>query len=187
MKYTLVAVTIITLATVSVLYVFGPADNPGFDSDVSWQNEITVEKNSNDLDKTYNKLTEQGKQVIANKLFNNSLNNTAYTRKSFTYISLGQGSAISAEDVRVDEELNQYNLSRKEAGFIDSSSVGTYTLKAKYKADLPNNTEEVNVNTTGLYYNESGPSLISGGDFSNASLEDGDRLTVTHRITISGN
>jgi hypothetical protein len=156
-------------------------------SGLEWENEITIEKNGDRLDRIHNLLTDQGKKYIAGKLFNTSTTNALHTSSNFTYISLGNGSDVQADDVRLDSELTQFGLSRAEATGINSGSVGTYTLKKKFTANLgTGDPSSLKVNTTGLNFGESGDKLISGGAFTSATLKDGDQITVTHEITISG-
>lgn len=179
-------ISIIVLLLVSTIIAF-QIDRPEQANDsVSWQNEITVEKNDRVIDQFYNELTNQGKVYIAGKLFGNTSSNANSTNQNFTYISVGNGAAVSPTDSILDEEFTSYNLSRSQASSVTSSTVGTYTLEKQFTADLSSGPNDITVNTTGLNYNVSGNSLISGGNFTEATLTDGDQLTVTHEITISG-
>lgn len=160
-----------------------PSDNR---QGLSWTNQITVEKNGDKVDTIYNELTDQGKVYIAGKLFGNASSNANFTAKNFTYISVGDGSTVAAGDTRLDDEYTNYNLSRSQAASVTSSAIGTYTLQKQFVVDLSSGPSELTVNTTGLNYDSSGDTLISGGNFTEATLTDGDKLTVSHEVTISG-
>lgn len=165
----------------------GPSGN-SMDSGLEWENQITVEKNGEQVDQFYNELTDQGKQYIAGKLFNNSASDALYTSNNFTYISLGNGADVAAEDEILDSEISDYGLSRAEASGVSSDAVDTYEIEKTFTADLSQDGDpsDVKVNTTGLNYGSSGDKLISGGAFTSATLKDGDEITVTHTVTISG-
>ncbi len=159
----------------------------GMDSGVEWSNQITVEKNGEQIDQFHNKLTDQGKQYIGGKLFNTSAPDALHTSNNFTYISLGNGSDVGSEDVKLDSEISDFGLSRSKASTVDSDGVDTYILEKKFTASLGNSDpSSIKVNTTGLNFGATGDKLISGGSFDFANLKDGDQITVTHEITISG-
>lgn len=159
------------------------------DSGLEWDNTITVQKNGEQIDQFHNTLAKQGKKYIAGKLFNNTASNALYTSNNFTYISLGNGTDVVSSDTILDSEISKFSLSRAKASTIGSSGVGTYTLEKTFTADLSQTGDpsSIKVNTTGLNYGLSGNKLISGGNFTSANLKGGDQLTVTHKITISGN
>lgn len=158
------------------------------DSGLEWSNQITVEKNGEQIDQFHNMLTDQGKQYIAGKLFNTSASDALYTSNNFTYISLGNGSDVQSGDVKLDSEISDFGLSRSKASTVSSTAVDTYKLEKKFTADLSQSGDpsSIKVNTTGLNFGASGDKLVSGGAFTSANLKDGDQITVTHEIEISG-
>jgi len=160
----------------------------GMDSGLEWKNQITVEKNGEQIDQFHNMLTDQGKQYIAGKLFNTSASDALYTSNNFTYISLGNGKDVGADNVTLDSEISDYGLSRAKASSVSSTAVDTYKIEKKFTADLGQSGDpsSVKVNTTGLNFGASGDKLVSGDAFKSANLKDGDQITVTHEITISG-
>lgn len=174
----------------------GPSGN-SMDSGLEWDNQITVYKNGEKIDQFHNTLTNQGKKHIAGKLFNTSANNAEYTSNNFTYIALGNGSDVAAGDTQLDKEITDYGLSDAKASSIDftgdtSGSDETtysfkYSLEKSFTANQGGGAPSIKVNTTGLKYGDSANTLISGGTFSSANLNDGDQITVTHEITISDN
>ena len=174
------------VAAVGAGFTAGNLGNSGdsMDSGLEWQNQITIEKNSEQVDRFYNTLTDQGKKYIAGKLFNSSANNALHTSNNFTYIALGNGSDVETEHSVLKSEIKDYGLSRAKAATISSGSLGTYKLEKKFTADLSSGPDNIIINTTGLNYESTGETLISGGNFTSATLKDGDEITVTHEITI---
>lgn len=165
----------------------------GMDSGLEWKNQITVEKNGEQIDQFYNTLTTQGENYIGEKLFRSTDSQTNYTSNNFTYISLGNQSDVAKDDQKLDGEIDDFNLSRSKASSITKTDSGEYKLEKKFIANLtvegnnPDPPPSIKVNTTGLNFGESGDKLISGGKFSEAKLTDGDKITVTHEITVSDN
>lgn len=167
--------------------------NNGMDSGLEWSNQITVEKNGERIDQFHNELTEQGKNYIAGELFGDGPTDAEKSSNLFEYISLGNttdGGVQPSEDV-LDNEYTDYNLTRRKASTKEyNSNTDTYTLEKKFLANLSDTDDpsEIDVNMTGLNYNNTNAAntLISGGNFTTATLTSGDKLTVTHKITISG-
>jgi hypothetical protein len=186
------ALTLVIAA--GVAFSAGNLGNSGnsMDSGLEWSNQITIEKNGQQIDQFHNKLTDQGKNYIAGELFGTAPTDAKESFNYFDYISLGyttDGGVQPGDDV-LDNEYTDYNLSRRQASTktFNNSDADTYTLKKKFKADLSPGPEEIDVNMTGLNYESTAGSdtLISGGNFTTATLTDGDKLTVTHEVTISG-
>lgn len=165
----------------------GPAEPQN--SALKWSNEITVYKNGDKIDRFHNTLTDQGKQYIAGKLFNATPSAAKHTSNNFTYISLGNGTDVTSGDSILDSEITCCGLSRAKASSVSyDENNGVYTLKNQFTADLGSgDPSSIKVNTTGLNF-ESGNTntLVSGGSFTSATLKEGDKITVTHEITISG-
>lgn len=189
-----------------------PSGNSAQDSALEWDNTITVEKNGVQIARFHNNLTDQGKNYIAGELFGGGVNDAKTSSNNFSYISVGvayQENMIndsSSEPSKfVPNEYTEYNLTRKKAD-EKSYSGSTYTLKANFQANLTDeytldsgdNPQDVTVNVTGLNYgnhsrtgdplsnSHENATLVSGGAFNSpATLSDGDKLTVTHEITIS--
>lgn len=186
-----------------------PSGNSPQDSDLEWDNTITIEKNGVQIAQFHNNLTDQGKNYIAGELFGDGPTDAKTSTNNFEFISLGV--AYSEENViignteHVPNEYVQYNLTRKKAN-TKSYSSGTYTLEKEFTANFssehnyidsaPAEGEKVPINVTGLNYGNNDPgtprvsgdaenqTLVSGGTFNSAGLMDGDKLTVTHEITI---
>jgi hypothetical protein len=168
-------------------------------SSLKWDNEITVYKNGDQVDQIHNTLTDQGKKVIAGLLFDDTLESGSdvipqnHTR-NITFIALANGTGpkdaftgVEENDKSLDNEIDRdapfssFNLSRNESGSITTNPPGTYKLKKSFTS---NTAKHIVVNGTGLYFNSTGPSLVSGGAFTGATLKQGDTITVTHEITI---
>lgn len=160
------------------------------DSGLEWSNQITIEKNGEQVDQFHNALTNQGRNYIAGKLFNVTANtgDATETTNNFAWIAVGNGTGVEPSFKQLGDgpgEINSANLSRSLADTYSYSSP-TYTLEKKFTTELSSG--NITVNTTGLYFDSYGSdqnSLISGGNFTEATLKDGDKLTVTHEITIS--
>ena len=167
------------------------------DSGLGWEGKYTVQVNGEVIDRSSNVLTYQGQNQIAGKIFNASAPSldpdldTDTSDNNFAFIGVGNGSAPVAENESLGEEIEGLNLSRNLSdsfSFTVGSSGGnnaTYTLEKTFIAN-ESVEDTINVNTTGLFFNRSGPSLVSGGSFDTANLGSGDKLTVTHEIKISG-
>jgi hypothetical protein len=164
------------------------------DSGLGWEGKYTIQVNGEVIDRSSNVLTYQGQNQIAGKIFNTSgLDGDSPPTESsnFAFIGVGNGTEPSFQDDKLNDEIEGLNLSRnlsdslKFAEGNHTSGDAIYTLKKTFVAnDSVDGT--INVNTTGLFFNRSGPSLVSGGSFDTANLGSGDKLTVTHEITISG-
>ncbi|MFB6158495.1 MAG: hypothetical protein ABEJ95_02425 [Candidatus Nanohalobium sp.] len=163
----------------------------GMDSGLEWSNQITIYKNGEQIDQFHNTLTNQGEDYIAGKLFNETAN-TKNTTKNFAWIALGNGTGVNPSFTQLgggSGEIHTANLSRALADTYSYSNPA-YTLKKTFTANLGSgNPSSIKVNTTGLYfasYSTDQTSLISGGNFTSATLKDGDKITVTQKITIRG-
>jgi hypothetical protein len=185
----------------------------GSSAALEWQNQITVEKNGEQVDQIYNTLTDRGRRAIAGKLFDDTSTTTTEAsggefnyvgNSNFTFIALANATSSSGAfdgvkeaNTTLDNEIgasappNPYNLSRNSTLDISfSDSPASYKLKKSFtyngSAFDDGDEPKIKVNGTGLYFNSSGPSLVSGGDFTGATLKPGDTITVTHDIEISG-
>ena len=170
------------------------------DSGLSWEGKYTVQVNGEVIDKSSNAFTYQGQNYTAGKLFNISVSDEEdgsppETDNKFAFIGLGNGSEPDLSSTSLDEEIDlaedNGNITRglpDTRTFDGGSSSGnaTYTLEKTFLVNKTQNDNAITVNTTGLHFNRTGPSLVSGGKFTGADLKDGDKLTVTHKITISG-
>ena len=184
---------------------------------LSWDNEITVYKNGDQVDQIHNTLTEQGRQVIAGKLFNDTSSTADASaggefkyvgNQNVTFIALANATnptqtgdlsffdGVEPGDTALDTEIGRavatdaFNLSRNTTTQISSQTAAgvSYQLEKSYTysgngfSDTP---PAIRVNGTGLYFDGSTDSLVSGGGFTGATLKPGDTITVTHDITIS--
>jgi len=162
--------------------VAGPDSAHG--DDVTWVNWITVEKNGKEIARFHNTLTDQGQDFIRDKIVGqDNSTGTAVTTKNASYISLGNGTTVNTGDTILDSEIDTGGLKR-DVGQVTvfGNSPGEFKVVADFTA-----TKDIGVvNTTGLNWNSTGPSLVSGGSFNTeANILTDDSLTVTHNITIS--
>lgn len=155
------------------------------DDALTWHGayKVQVERDGEVIAEDYehNTLTTQGQNWIRAQIADvsftgsNDLNNA-------TFISLGNGSDVSGGDTVLDKEITTGGLSRA-SGTPTKFGAGEFQVQNEFTASSDIGT----VNTTGLNYaSGSGNDLISGGAFSaEATILSGDKLTVTHNITIS--
>lgn len=151
------------------------------DTDGDGEREVVYEERKE------NTLTNNGKNWIRSQiseLDDKSSNGT--DDQEAVYISVGNASDIVQSDNVVDAEIQCCQLSRTQGDSTTAFGDGEFQVQKQFTASI-SGSGSVIVNTTGLNYNSTGPSLVSGGSFSNANLLDGDQLTVTHNITISDN
>lgn len=152
------------------------------ESSVQWKNEITVEKNGQEIAEFTNTLTDQGKNYIRSQLSDVGTD-PGNESANITYISVGNGSTVQTGDTVLDKEVTCCGLERT-SGSVTTFSAGEFQVKNTFTASADVGT----VNTTGLNYDGSNGAntLVSGGSFSaDANLLTDDQLTVTHNITIS--
>ncbi|MDY6788369.1 MAG: hypothetical protein SVV03_00230 [Candidatus Nanohaloarchaea archaeon] len=158
------------------------------DDIIEWENEITVahERNGEVINKfTFeNTLTDQGKEFIRDKIsaLNASGHNVAgRPERNISFISLGNGSTVSAGDTQLDKEITVGGLSRSQ-GSTTAYGSRNFSVQNQFTATSDIGT----VNTTALNWNSSGSSLVSGGAFgTEANILDGDQITVTHNVSLS--
>lgn len=150
---------------------------------LQWENTITIHHNGELVEQFHNTLADQGKNFIRDKIV--TLDNTTGTASNetlnATWISLGNGTTVAAGDTILNKEITSAGLER-DNGAVTTFAAGEFQVQHQFTA-----TSDIGVvNTTGLNWNSTGPSLISGGQFStDANILNGDSLTVTHNITIS--
>lgn len=172
-----VAVGVAVGTTVNV----GQSD--GAQKDVlQWEGHITVEKNGDIVWQGHNVLTDQGQNWIRDQISESTDLVVDDTSTNVTWISLGNGSAPSAATTQLDEEIAVGSLSRADGTQTTFPGAGLFQIQNTFTA-----TADIGVvNTTGLNWNSSGPSIVSGGAFNTeANILTDDQLTVTHNITIS--
>lgn len=134
-------------------------------------------------EKEHNLLTTQGQNWIRSQISAND--GTPSDTDEAEYISLGNTTAPATGDTVLPGEITQYGLDRKQ-GSTSTFGAGEFQVQKTYTANL-GASQQLVVNTTGLNYGstDGGNTLISGGEFPDANLLDGDQLTVTHNVTIS--
>lgn len=160
----------------------GNSDAVNEQSQLAWQNDIQVERNGEVIAEFENTLTDQGKNWIRSQIAGvSSGDDLTADSVNASYISLGSGKDVASGDTVLDSEISTGGLSRTE-GSVTVFGAGEFQVQNNFAA-----TSNVGVvNTTGLNWDGSGNSLISGGSFgTEANIQDGDTLTVTHNITIS--
>lgn len=149
--------------------------------DLQWRNEITVEKNGEEVAQFTNTLTDQGKNWIRSQI--STKDDIGSDSDELQYISVGNGSTVESGDTVLDKEIQCCGLERT-SGSLTTYSAGEFAVENTFTATADVGT----VNTTGLNSGgtNGGNTLVSGGAFSaDANLLTDDQLTVTHNITIS--
>lgn len=172
------------LAAVTMTAAIGVSSAPSSTSAESevltWDNTITIRHNGETLAKFHNVLTDQGQNWILNQISDDHVSGQSLGTNA-SYISVGNGTAPSASTTQLDQEIATGGLSRTE-GTTKTFGPGEFQVKNQFTA-----TADIGVvNTTGLNWDSSGTSLISGGAFgTEANIITDDKLTVIHNITIS--
>ncbi len=187
-----ISISLVFVLAVALAFAAGGSlngeDSVGYkDSDdlLDWENEITIQHNGEVIARFHNVLTTQGKQFIRDKISGANATNhnvAGDAGKNLSFIALGNGSEPSSGDTQLPSEITQggTGLTRTNGG-ITTYGGGNFSVDHQFTADADVGT----VNTTGLNWNSSGSSLVSGGSFSDANILDGDQITVTHNISIS--
>lgn len=146
---------------------------------------VTVERDGQVVyeDKESNILTTQGRNWIRSQI--SAGDGKGGDSDEAEYISVGNTSAPGNGDNVLPGEIQNSNLSRAK-GSTTVYGTGEFEVQKEFTADLADG-EQLVVNTTGLNYGSSPGSdtLISGGAFADANLLDGDKLTITHNVTIN--
>lgn len=132
-------------------------------------------------EKEHNILTNQGQNWIRSKI--SASDDVGAESDEAEFISVGNKSAPAAGDTILPGEIQNFQLSRTQ-GSTTTFGDGEFQVQNTFTANL-GESQQLIVNTTGLNYQSSGNTLVSGGEFPNANLLDGDQLTVTHNVTIS--
>jgi hypothetical protein len=134
-------------------------------------------------EKEHNILTNQGQNWIRSQI--SAGNSIGSDTDEAQYISVGNQSAPVAGDTVLPGEIQDFSLSRTQ-GDTTTFGDGEFQVQNTFTASLADGQQLV-VNTTGLNYdgNAGANTLVSGGEFPDANLLDGDQLTVTHNVTIS--
>ncbi|MFT4867409.1 MAG: hypothetical protein ACI9LV_000002 [Candidatus Nanohaloarchaea archaeon] len=152
-----------------------------------WEGVYTVEVERDGevvyREKEHNVLTNQGQNWIRSQISaNNGMGNDGNEAQ---YISVGNTSAPTATDTVLPGEIQDFSLSRTQ-GSTTVFGDGEFQVQNTFQASLGED-QQLIVNTTGLNYDNTAgaDTLVSGGEFPDANLLDGDQLTVTHNVTIN--
>lgn len=155
-----------------------------------WHGEYTVKvKRDGEVvyEKQYeNTLTDQGQNWIRGQIADvTSGDELSSDTENATFIAVGNGTDVQAGDTVLDKEVQCCGLQRTSGG-VTTYGAGEFSVSNQFTATL-GDSQQVVINTTGLNWEgtQGGNTLISGGSFADANLLDGDKLTVTHNITIS--
>jgi len=151
-----------------------------------WEGVYTVEVERDGevvyREKEHNVLTDQGANWIRSQI--SQPNGQGSDTLEAEHISLGNESAPTAGDTVLPGEIQDHGLART-TGSTTHFGTGEFQVQHTFEASLADG-QELIVNTTGLNYDATAgaTTLVSGGEFPDANLLDGDRLTVTHNVTI---
>jgi hypothetical protein len=150
-----------------------------------WEGVYTVEVERDGevvyREKEHNILTTQGQNWIRSKI--SASDDIGAESDEAEYISVGNTTAPGSGDTILPGEIQNFQLSRTQ-GTTTTFGTGEFQVQNTFTANL-GESQQLVVNTTGLNYQSSGNTLVSGGEFPDANLLDGDQLTVTHNVTIS--
>jgi hypothetical protein len=153
-----------------------------------WEGVYTVEVERDGeivyREKEHNVLTNQGQNWIRSQISASDDIGTDDSDEA-QYISVGNQSAPVDTDTVLPGEIQNFNLERTQ-GDTTTFGDGEFQVQNTFQASLAED-QQLIVNTTGLNYNGNAgaDTLVSGGEFPDANLLDGDQLTVTHNVTIN--
>lgn len=153
-----------------------------------WEGVYTVEVERDGeivyREKEHNVLTNQGQNWIRSQISASDDIGTDDSDEA-QYISVGNQSAPVDTDTVLPGEIQNFNLERTQ-GDTTTFGDGEFQVQNTFQASLAED-QQLIVNTTGLNYdgNAGADTLVSGGEFPDANLLDGDQLTVTHNVTIN--
>jgi len=99
----------------------------------------------------------------------------------FKLISLGNGTTPAAGDTGLNNEINDCGLANVTGEYEKlGANIANWTIGNQWTSSC----DGVTVNTTGLF-NGTGGTYFAGSDFTDANLNNGDKLTVNYTIWIT--
>jgi hypothetical protein len=163
------------------------ADRTSAQDSSQWEGVYTVEVERDGevvyREKEHNILTNQGQNWIRSQI--SASDDIGTDGDEAQHISVGNQSAPVATDTVLPGEIQNFNLERTQ-GDTTTFGDGEFQVQNTFTANLGED-QQLIVNTTGLNYDGTpgADTLVSGGEFPDANLLDGDQLTVTHNVTIN--